>query len=47
MHISYGTHQIQGAVEVNRAEFAVLWREYFSSDDPASAGNFIFGKTSF
>lgn len=40
------THQ-QGAVEVTREEFAELWREYFSSDDPAAAGNFIFGKTSF
>lgn len=37
----------RGAAEVTRDEFAVLWREYFSSDDPAAAGNFIFGKTSF
>ncbi|XP_035775841.1 calexcitin-1-like [Anopheles albimanus] len=37
----------KGAVEVNREEFAELWREYFSSDDPVSPGNFIFGKTSF
>lgn len=37
----------KGAVEVNRDEFAILWREYFSSDDPSAAGNFIFGKTSF
>lgn len=43
----FALYQTQGAVEVNREEFAVLWREYFSSDDPSAAGNFIFGKTSF
>lgn len=37
----------QGAIEVTRDEFAILWREYFSSDEPSAAGNFIFGKTSF
>lgn len=37
----------QGTEEVDRDQFAKLWREYFSSDDPASPGNFIFGKTSF
>ncbi|KAL1398576.1 hypothetical protein pipiens_008852 [Culex pipiens pipiens] len=37
----------KGATEVNRDQFAVLWREYFSSDDPAAPGNFIFGKTTF
>ncbi|KAJ6639720.1 Calexcitin-2 [Pseudolycoriella hygida] len=37
----------KGAIEVNRDEFAVLWREYFSTDDVAAPGNFIFGKTSF
>jgi Ca2+-binding EF-hand superfamily protein len=37
----------KGAVEVNRDEFAVLWREYFSTDDVTAPGNFIFGKTSF
>uniref|UniRef100_A0A182JV33 EF-hand domain-containing protein n=1 Tax=Anopheles christyi TaxID=43041 RepID=A0A182JV33_9DIPT len=37
----------KGAAEVNREQFAELWHEYFSSDDAASPGNFIFGKTSF
>lgn len=37
----------KGAIEVTRDEFAILWREYFSSDEPSAAGNFIFGKTSF
>ncbi|EDS26157.1 conserved hypothetical protein [Culex quinquefasciatus] len=37
----------QGSEEVDREQFSKLWREYFSSDDPASPGNFIFGKTSF
>ncbi|XP_063704803.1 calexcitin-1 [Culicoides brevitarsis] len=37
----------QGAEEVNREQFAALWQEYFSSDDPSSPGNFIFGKTNF
>lgn len=33
--------------EVTRDEFANLWKDYFSSEDPSSAGNFIFGKTTF
>ncbi|XP_015600697.1 calexcitin-2 [Cephus cinctus] len=33
--------------EVNRDNFADLWKQYFSSDDPNAPGNFIFGKTSF
>lgn len=37
----------QGAVEVDREEFAKLWKEYFASEDPNAPGNFIFGKTSF
>uniref|UniRef100_A0A182PSS8 EF-hand domain-containing protein n=1 Tax=Anopheles epiroticus TaxID=199890 RepID=A0A182PSS8_9DIPT len=37
----------KGAAEVNREQFADLWHEYFSSDDAAAPGNFIFGKTSF
>lgn len=37
----------KGAKEVNRDQFAVLWREYFSSDAPTAPGNFIFGKTAF
>lgn len=37
----------KGAVEVDREEFAKLWKEYFASEDPNAPGNFIFGKTSF
>ncbi|XP_070503085.1 calexcitin-1 [Chironomus tepperi] len=37
----------QGATEVTREQFAVLWQEFWQSDDPAAPGNFIFGKTSF
>ncbi|CAO1420908.1 unnamed protein product [Diamesa serratosioi] len=37
----------QGAEEVTREQFAELWQQYFSADDPAAPGNFIFGKTSF
>ncbi|XP_055588268.1 calexcitin-2-like [Uranotaenia lowii] len=37
----------RGNEEVDRDQFAELWREYFSSDDPSSPGNCIFGKTSF
>jgi Ca2+-binding EF-hand superfamily protein len=37
----------QGEEEVDRDQFAVLWQQFFSSDDPSSPGNFIFGKTSF
>ena len=40
-------YSIQGAEEVTRETFAELWQQYFSSDDPAAPGNFIFGKTSF
>lgn len=34
-------------VEVNRTEFANLWKQFFTSDDPNVRGNFIFGKTKF
>lgn len=37
----------QGKTEVTREQFAALWEEYFSSEDPSAPGNFIFGKTSF
>lgn len=37
----------QGAEEVTREQFAVLWQEFWQSDDPSAPGNFIFGKTSF
>lgn len=37
----------QGAEEVTREQFAVLWQEFWQSDDASSPGNYIFGKTSF
>lgn len=37
----------QGAEEVTREQFAVLWQEFWQSDDPSAPGNFIFGKTTF
>ncbi|XP_037819641.1 calexcitin-1 [Lucilia sericata] len=37
----------QGNEEVTREQFAALWEEYFSSEDPSAPGNYIFGKTSF
>ncbi|KAJ8676364.1 hypothetical protein QAD02_012151, partial [Eretmocerus hayati] len=33
--------------EVTRDKFEKLWKQFFSSDDPGTAGNFIFGKTTF
>lgn len=35
------------AVAVTKAEFAKLWKEFFTSDDVSARGNFIFGKTEF
>lgn len=37
----------KGKSNVTWGEFQELWKEYFTSDDPNAAGNFIFGKTSF
>lgn len=37
----------KGKSNVSWEDFQALWKEYFSSDDPSSAGNFIFGKSSF
>lgn len=37
----------QGAEEVTREQFSVLWQEFWQSDDPSAPGNFIFGKTTF
>lgn len=33
--------------EITWVKFTDLWKQYFSSDDPSTAGNFIFGKTTF
>jgi len=35
------------AVEVTKPEFAKLWHEYFTSDNPDAPGNCIFGKSKF
>jgi DNA-directed RNA polymerase specialized sigma24 family protein len=37
----------QGAEEVTREQFAVLWQEFWQSDDSSAPGNYIFGKTTF
>ncbi|XP_011498359.1 PREDICTED: calexcitin-2 isoform X2 [Ceratosolen solmsi marchali] len=37
--------KLQVGNEVTREKFEKLWQQFFSSDDPTSAGNFIFGKT--
>lgn len=37
---------VQGQ-EITWDKFTNLWKQYFSSDEPTAAGNFIFGKTSF
>ncbi|XP_051159429.1 calexcitin-2 [Leptopilina boulardi] len=39
--------KLQVGSEVNREKFLILWKDYFTSDDPNTPGNFIFGKTSF
>ena len=39
--------KFQGEEEVGREQFAILWEQYFASDDPKAPGNFIFGKNSF
>lgn len=41
------THMAKGSSTVTREQFAVLWKEYFITEDPSAPGNFIFGKTSF
>lgn len=37
----------KGKANVTWAEFQELWKEYFTAEDAAAAGNFIFGKTTF
>lgn len=37
----------KGKSSVSFSEFQSLWKEYFASEDPNAAGNFIFGKVSF
>ncbi|VVC89766.1 calexcitin-2-like [Leptidea sinapis] len=37
----------KGKGQVSWSEFQELWKEYFTTEDVAAPGNFIFGKTSF
>lgn len=37
----------KGKSSVTWNEFQELWKEYFTSEDPNAAGNFIFGKINF
>jgi len=37
----------KGKETVSREEFKELWKQFFSSEDPSTPGNFIFGKTNF
>lgn len=37
----------KGKSSVSWPEFQTLWKEYFTSEDANSAGNYIFGKTHF
>ncbi|XP_058804134.1 calexcitin-2 [Phymastichus coffea] len=54
--ISYGVNEtesreafkkLQVGSEVTRDKFEKLWQEFFTSDDPSTPGNYIFGKTSY
>ncbi|KAK9879280.1 hypothetical protein WA026_004130 [Henosepilachna vigintioctopunctata] len=37
----------QGKNDVNYAQFEILWKQFFMSEDPQEPGNYIFGKTRF
>ncbi|XP_077288891.1 sarcoplasmic calcium-binding protein 2 [Arctopsyche grandis] len=37
----------KGKEVVSRDEFQELWKQFFSSEDASTPGNFIFGKTNF
>lgn len=57
IYASFGLNKVEAAQAFNKlskgkssvtwSEFQELWKEYFTSEDPKAAGNFIFGKTSF
>ncbi|XP_065566939.1 calexcitin-2-like [Artemia franciscana] len=34
----------QGKPFLTKSDYKALWHQYFTSDDPASPGNFLFGK---
>lgn len=44
---AFQTFSCRGHVAVDKKYYEKLWREYFGSDDPASFGNYMFGKISF
>jgi len=44
---AYRKFSKNSSVKVTREEFARLWNQYFSSEDPNELGNFLFGKASF
>ncbi|XP_072396940.1 calexcitin-2 isoform X1 [Diabrotica undecimpunctata] len=37
----------QGQHSVSYEQFEVLWKQFFTSENPSDPGNFIFGKTNF
>nr|CAH7752054.1 unnamed protein product [Callosobruchus chinensis] len=37
----------QGKNEVSYEQFVDLWQQFFTSENPADPGNYIFGKTKF
>ncbi|XP_014204819.1 calexcitin-2 [Copidosoma floridanum] len=39
--------KLQVGDEITRPKFEKLWQQFFSSDDPSTPGNFVFGKTSY
>lgn len=47
MPIKRERFQMQGEEEVSREQFAELWKEFFSTEDPNAPGNFIFGNLKF
>jgi len=44
---AFNTFSSHGHVPVDKKYYEKLWKEYFGSDDPASLGNYMFGKISF
>lgn len=47
INISFIILIFQGNPEVSYENFVTLWKEFFTSETPSDAGNFIFGKTNF
>ncbi|OXA52374.1 calexcitin-2 [Folsomia candida] len=44
---AFATFSMRGHVAVDKKYYEKLWKDYFGSDDPASPGNYMFGKVSF